>query len=293
MDTAPLNRQQRRQLGRKRAKVTALPGSLAASRSRSAARSPATGIGGLSAADESGGPSLADVATEIPPLDDVASPSQNAADVAFTGYKGRHGTLKTGIVSTYGMVGMAVSRLDEYDGMLIAAVGENAADAWIAWGKADPRIMRVLQLCFGSPAALVLAAHAPLIIGIVKHHNINPLNPIKLPGSAGMESPAGDTLAPGVASTLPPLPYQPVGPSAPTEAQPASMPPAAPGEMLIFPDDGLPADVEVQIRQAARMLKRPYDEVRQEILVQLAQEQMAQNQHIQNPGALGAPIARE
>lgn len=298
MDTAPLNRQQRRaQASRKagRSRVTALPGSLSQSRSRSAARGPGTGIGAVSEADSDGGPSLADMAADIPPpastLDDVPPAG---SEPVFTGYRGKYGTLKTGIVSFYGMAGMAIARLDEFDGLVIASSAESCADAWIAWGKADPRVMRVLMVVFGSPAALVVAAHAPMVIGIIKHHNINPLAPIRLAGSAGRDTAGADT-APG-SSTIPPLPYQPVGPSAPTDTTPAPMPPySSDTTPLMVPDEGLPADVDVALRQLARQTGRPYAELRQEALVQLAQQEMAvvNGHQMQSPGTLGAPVARE
>lgn len=227
-------------------------------------------------------------------LDDLPPADQ----AVFSGYKGKYGSLKTGIVSMYGFVGLAVSRVDQYDGMLITANAESVADAWIAWGKADPRVMRTLQVLFGSPIALVIAAHTPIALGIMAHHGVSPsrlFSPVKIPVEPRSRRSSEQA---GAAAPSSPLPYVPLGATAPTDATPPPAPLSADdaADMLIFPDEGLPADLDVALRQAAKESGRPYAELRQEALVQIAQMRMAQQNGRNGSGtaaALGVPVARE
>lgn len=318
VEQAPLNRAGRRKLARPaRQKTPAKPGSLAAVRQAQARQSqstpppPAIATGApFSAIDAEEGEPTATMDEAPAPFSMGAlfehAPADRGAGAGgpatFTGYKGKHGPLKTGIVSTYGMAGALVSRFDPVDGMLIVQQSENVADAWIALGKADPRVMRVLQTLFGNPAMIVVMAHVAMIEPILRHHNASPLSlfsGLKLPGKA----PAGDATraqtgpADSVPSQPAPLPYVPAGAHAPTDLPtpppPMPMPPADPDSIRMFPDTELPSEIEVALRQAARQTGRPYAELRQEALLQLAQLQMEANGHVRAPGALGAPVSKE
>ena len=106
---------------------------------------------------------------------------------------------------------MGVSRFDQLDGVLISANAEACADAWIAWGKAEPRVMRALQIMFGSPIGMVVLAHSPIAIGIMRHHGLSPMSLFgrstePKPSSRGR---SGSPPAPKRRTKLPPALYTP------------------------------------------------------------------------------------
>lgn len=296
-DLPPRNRAERRRAARQ----PATPGSRSRQRQTTLNLSmpplQGTGTGGDAAAAAAGDADVPFPGDDSPgdglgPLDDLPPADQQV----FSGYKGKYGALKTGIVSMYGFAGLAVSRADQYDGMLITANAETVADSWIAWGKADPRVMRVLMVMFGSPVALVIAAHTPIVLGIMNHHGVSPMRLFSPVGSPRQSAPKAASPAAQPAQPAP-LPYVPLGANAPTEAAPAPLPAmTADSELMVFPDEGIPAELDVALRQAARESGRPYQELRQEALLQIAQIRMAQNgRHgsSQTPPALGVPVGLE
>ena len=221
----------------------------------------------------------------------------------FTGYSGKYGLLKTNIVTSYAGIGAMLGGPASPDGMLFLASAESVADAWIAWGKADPRYMRIVTLMWGSPFMTLLVAHSPLVGGLMANHGISigrflvPVNMRRLGEIAALRKSVIDARQGQGPASVPvqpepaPLPYQPAGPFAPTDAAP---PPPAPDEGLrIFPDEGLPAEIDVQLREISRKQGIPYAELHDQALLQMAQMRMAQNGNVapQAP-ALGVPVAK-
>lgn len=236
-------------------------------------------------------------------------PEAQGADVApmsapFTGYSGKYGLLKTNIVTSYAGIGAMLGGPATADGQLFLASAEPIADAWIAWGKADPRYMRIVTLMWGSPFMTLIVAHSPLIGGVMANHGISigrflvPVNMRRLGEIAALRKSMidsrqgqGPAATPAQSEPVPPLPYQPAGPFAPTDAAP---PPPAPDEGLrIFPDEGLPAEIDVQLREISRKQGIPYAELHDQAMLQMAQMRMAQNGNVasQAPG-LGVPVMK-
>ena len=272
--------------------------SLSQSQSQSAAPPLATGIGEVSGdADPVGIP--------LPPAELGAGMEMRSEPVLqpFTGYGGKYGLIKTNIVSTYAGIGVMLGGPTNADGVLFLSSAERIADAWVAWGRADPRYMRIVSLLWGSPMMTLVVAHAPLVGGIMTNHGISmgrllvPMNMRSLGQLAAMRraaatsGPSSRAQAEHEAGAPPPLPYQPVGPFAPTEAAP---PPSAPDEGLrILPDEGLPADIEVQLREISRTQGIPYQELYDQAMLQLAQLRMQQNGKVASQApALGVPVAK-
>ena len=217
----------------------------------------------------------------------------------------------TTLVSYYGLAAFAVSRLDQMDGEIIATQAEACAGAWVAAGKANPKIQRVLEIItVGGPYMALVMVHAELAVALMARHGTSPLALFRSPES-NANSPTstqfnsqvapqkggttrGTAMPPSSPEPPPPLPYQPVGPHAPTEA-PAPPPVYVDPGLRVVPDEGIPAEIDVALRQMARQSGRPYEELRQEALLELAQMrlQTQSNGHTGLPGALGAPITRE
>lgn len=194
------------------------------------------------------------------------------------------------LVSYYTLGGLAVSRINQGDGQVVVAHAQDCADAWIAAGRANPQIMQALEMVtIAGPYMALITVHASLVITIMDRHGANPVKSL-----FGKAPTAGEEPAPprGATPEPPPLPYVPVGPTAPTEAMP-SPPPYVDEGVRIVPDEGLPADVDVALRQMARQTGRPYEELRQEAMVALAQQRMAANGRLTHPGTLGAPVMKE
>ena len=225
----------------------------------------------------------------------------------------------TTLVSYYGLAAFAVSRLDQMDGEIIATQAEACAGAWVAAGKANPKIQRVLEIItVGGPYMALVMVHAELAVALMARHGTSPLALFRSPdsiahspqspnpqspqfttqGSPKGTNARGATMPPsGSESAQPapaPFPYQPVGANAPTEA-PAPPPVFVDEGLRVVPDEGIPAEIDVALRQMARQSGRPYEELRQEALLELAQMRMQaqSNGHTGLPGALGAPIVRE
>lgn len=306
-DTAPANRKR----GRPPAKGSrtppylhkpALADSLSAQKqkaslNRSAAQLPATGTGDLSSvAAEMSLEELSAGLPEMASMDDAAP----ALPQTFTGYTGKFGLVKTNIVTSYAGIGAMLGGPINPDGRLFMESSERIADAWIAWGKADPRYMRIVTLLWGSPFMTLMVAHAPLVGGIMANHGISmgrllvPMNMRNLGQLAALRRaanarPVSDLRGQAEAA---PLPYQPVGPQAPTEA-PGPPPLYADDGLRVFPDEGLPAELDVQLREVARTQGVPYQELRDQAMLQIAQMRMAQNGKVADKAAgLGMPVMK-
>lgn len=192
------------------------------------------------------------------------------------------------LVSYYALAGMGVSRFDMADGALIVSNAHKFADAWVAAGKANPSIQHALEvITVAGPYTALISIHVGVVFAIMDNHGANPFAGL-LTRAPVQSAPASSPQA-GPA----PLPYVPVGASAPTDNTP---PPTYQGDesgFLVIPDEGLPAELDVALRQMAMQSGRPYEELRQEALVELAQMRMGQNGHTVQPGTLGAPVGRQ
>lgn len=190
----------------------------------------------------------------------------------------------------YRMAGMAVERIDTYDGQLIAAKAPDFASAWMVAGKADPRIQRVLEaVTIAGPYTALIFLHAQLAFAIMDHHGASPMNlfqRVQQPNVEAQRVPVEQNTTPS------PFPYQPVGPNAPTDNQPLPYPTYA-DNVGISPDEKLPPEIDLALQEAERKTGRPYQELKQEFLVAVAQEQMRQNMRVGSPGTLGAPVVQE
>lgn len=286
-DHPPQNRAQRRAAakGKGRAPVMVRPFQ---SQSRNAPQSPATGTGvGYAEAD----PPQEDTPQESLGFGGFPSLVDDAPRAAAKSHKrgaGKVERVREGLITIYGFTGMMVRNVNINDGLIITASAEKLADAWIDAGKADARIMRVLEIItVAGPFTGLFFAHAGVAMAIMQNHGTSPMDLFKrvpsVPPDGQMES-----------ASPPPLPYQPVGPSAPVDTMP---PPAVAlgGDTLrVFPEEGLPADLDVALRQLARQPGQPsYETLRDQAMLELAQARMAQNGHVQAPGALGMPVAKE
>lgn len=289
-DQPPQNRAARRAALHKRpAKGPALVHQ--PSPSRSAPHGPAIGTGEpseapISDSDDADGEGASPFAAFMGGAD------RAPADRKVSHHKGgsKQGRIRDTLVTYYALAGMAVARLDRADGELIVANAANCADAWIAAGKANPQIMRALEvITVAGPYTALIMVHAQVALAVMDRHGASPFAALFARPAVEPVGPARQR--PEQRPEPAPLPYQPVGPGAPTEAPAA---PLAYEELRVIPDEGLPADLDVALRQLARETRRPYEELRQEALVALAQDRMQQNgHHVGTPGALGAPIAKE
>jgi hypothetical protein len=305
-DQPPANRAARRSRGKGTKTVflhqAAKPDSPAAKRQRASLSQntlpyPDTGI-------SNGFGAVADVAPENMPAGDMSDDASNAA--VFQGYRGKYGLLKTNIVTSYATVGMLLGGPSSPDGILFLSTSESIADAWIAWGKADPRYMRIVQLVWGGPFMTLMLAHAPLIGGMMANHGVHMpklLNPLQMPMFKGLAmggqnaTGAAEAAQSAAGSDIPALDpftanYHPAGPTAPTEnpGPPPSVDTEAP--LRVYPDEGIPADVEAQLRQVAQQYGVPYAQIRDQYLLETAQDRIARNSHINPPAALGVPVTQ-
>lgn len=242
--------------------------------------------------------------------------SQPQADTAFSGYSGKNGVIKTNIVTTYAFIGMNLGGPASADGMLFLKSAEPIADAWIAWGRSDPRYMRIVKVLWGGPFTTLIIGHAGLVGGLMQNHGVN-LGQYLMPSALvaalknrrGSASELGASFSPSAARGPSPshtseptptsLPYTPLGAQAPTGEEVPGPPlaPANPDELRVWPDEGMPSDLDVAAREIARRTGRPYLEILNEIRHQWANQQQAHNQKLRPPGpagsGLGAPVAKE
>lgn len=287
-DTPPANRAERRGRGRPKGSKTvflhqaARAGSVAAKRQRESLTPPPSPDTGT--LNDYG---VSDTAPEYV--------EEQEAEPVFTGYRGKYGMLKTNIVSSYAMAGLLAGGPTSPDGALFLTNAEKIADAWIAWGKADPRYMRIVTILWGGPFMTLALAHSPLIAGIAANHNIpiakylNPfgqLNRLRMPvvdmRNQSAQAPQDE---PGLGT------YVPVGPDAPTDGQ-GPPPQYVDGGLRVFPDEGIPSEIDVQLRQVARAQNIPYEQLRDAWLLDVAQQRIAHNQHVNTPGTLGQPVTK-
>jgi hypothetical protein len=290
IDQPPLNRAQRRAAQHKKGKTTTLVlpqrAPRPSSQSRSADPGPATGTGAPSENDDMDAPEP-QAPTPFPAFMTGGEPARPKASHHKGGSKQQR--IYEGLVSYYGFAGMLISTRSPGDGMLIAGEAERLASLWLEAGKASPAIMRVLELVtIAGPYTALVFAHGQIALAIMSNHGVSPLSLF-----ARAENAAPSDGQTGRAAQPAPLPYQPAGPFAPTDNAPLPMPPVPDDSLRVYPEEGLPADLDVALRQAARQSGRPYKELREEAMLQLAQVRMAQNGHVQTPGALGAPVAKE
>ncbi len=301
-DQAPRNRAERRAAARQRGKTPRVAAMAVPPLRRQNPKEPHdqdTGTGAQSAEGAE-----MEYPNEVGPQPGRADKAPADRKPAASHHKGagKEARMRDTLITYYALAGMAVARVDQYDGELIVAKAADCANAWVAAGKANPQIMRALEIVtIAGPYTALIVVHAEVATAIMNRHGTSPLALFRSPGNTtpGPTGPQrGATMPPSGqnAAAAPdqpaPFPYQPVGANAPTEApQP---PPVYVDEGLrVMPDEGIPAEIDVALRQMARQSGRPYEELRQEAMVELAQMRMAQNGHQQMPGALGAPVVRE
>lgn len=286
-------------------------------RSQNAPHGPDTGTGAPSAEEEAemaeSQPSQMSDFTPAPdappkrshhakrPSSAAASGAGAAADKPPVSHKAggsKQARIRQGLVAYYTLAGLGVARFDQMDGEIVVASAAPCADAWMAAGAANPQIMRALEMVtIAGPYMALVMAHAQLATAIMQRHGTSPLALFRSSDNTTSNSEPtgpqrGPAMPPSGSAESAPSPYQPVGANAPTDAPPPPPVYVDPG-LIVIPDEGIPADIDIALRQMARQSGRPYDELRQEALVELAQIRMQSNGHMQQPGALGAPIARE
>lgn len=302
-DTAPANRAEARARSRARKgsktvfmHQTAGPDSLAARRQQSSLGRNAPPQQDIGISSDSG------VSADTPP-DNMAANEQESPAV-FNGYRGKYGLLKTNIVTSYATIGLLMGGPTSPDGILFLGSAEPIADAWIAWGKADPRYMRIVNMLWGGPFMTLALAHAPLIGGVLANHGMHMpkfLNPMQMPmfksaAFAGRNAGAatGNPAPLATDDGTPPYDpftanYHPVGANAPTD-DPGPPPAYVEGQLRMYPDEGIPSDVDVQLRQLAQTAGIPYAQIRDQYLLETAQDRIAQHQKVTQPAALGVPV---
>lgn len=271
-DNPPLNRAARRAQARKRQPTLVHP-----NQAQKPPHDQDTGTGSPSE-EEAEQADLPPAAFAFPGVGDTAPKGRGRPKGAS-----KQDTMYKTLVSYYALAGLGVGRFDQADGEILMRASGDCANAWIAAGKADPRIQHALEIItVAGPYTQLIWVHASIAIMIMDRHKVNPF-------SALMARPNQPQAAPQAEAA--PLPYTPVGPQAPTDTP---LPPTyAPDTELGIPDEGLPADIDVALREMARRTGRNYDELRQEALVELAQMRLAQNGRTVAPGALGAPVMKE
>ena len=216
-----------------------------------------------------------------------AAPARSKASHHKGGAK--HQRIYEGLVSYYGFAGMLISTRNPADGMLIASEAERLASLWLDAGKSSPAIMRVLELItVAGPYTALVMAHGQIAFAIMNNHGVSPFSLLSRADQQAESDPAA-------AAPFAPLPYQPAGPQAPTDAAPSplTVPPVEEDGLRVYPDEGLPSDLDVALRREAKRTGRPYAELVNEAKLLMAQVRMQQNGHVQQPGALGAPVAKE
>lgn len=287
-DRPPQNRAERRAQAHKRGPKSPRVPALLRPRSQNAPRDQTISTGapsGKSSAESDSGvaeaETLAGGTGDTPPADRRRAVSHHKG-------AGKLQRIHDGLLAYYGLAGFAVSRVDQTDGEIIAGSGEACAQAWMDAGKADPKIMRMLEIItISGPYLPLVLVHAQVANAILTRHNASPLALF-----ARVDVPHAPQ-QPQAKPEPAPLPYQPAGPNAPTAA-PAGPPPYADMEQLrVYPDELITSEMDVALRQMARESGMPYGELRDQLHQQLAQELMQKNGRVQAPGALGAQVARE
>lgn len=296
LDQPPMNRAQRRAAAHKKGKTIPLGLPQRAprqpSQSRNARQDQAIGTGATSAEEDE----MAEAQEAAPSFAAFMTGGDTApARKSASHHKGgsKNQRIYDGLVSYYGFAGMLISTRNPADGMLIAGEAERLAGLWLDAGKSSPAIMRVLELLtVAGPYTALVFAHGQIALALMSNHGVSPFS-LFARADQPVDSPQDGQTGRGAAPA--PLPYQPAGPFAPTDtaAMPLTVPPPVEDGLRVYPDVELPSDLDVALRQAARQSGRPYKELADEARLQIAQIQIAQNGHVQAPGALGAPVARE
>lgn len=309
-DLPPQNREQRRARGRPKGSLNKRPvmlrqSAVAGSKAQARQQASLNGLHDPVIPTSEAGPNFSD--DNDAAIFSASDGFDGGSDLsARPGYKGRYGPLKTNIVATYGMFGMLLGGPNSPDGILFLSSAEPIADAWISWGKTDPRYMKLVQVLWGAPFMTLIMAHTPLAVGIMANHDLKVpgisalFNPARLAAVSQMRQNVGGMRAQPEASPLqgtgrevPPPAYRPAGPMAPTED--FGPPPSADAldtSLRVYPDEGVPHDVEIQIRQLAHQTGMNYDELRDAWILQNAQQRIAQQQRVTPPGALGVPVTQ-
>ena len=219
-------------------------------------------------ADEQDTPKNSQAPRERAPADRKGPKSHKAG-------AGKRERVRQSLLAYHGMAANVVAMAgNSPDAVIIATSGADATEAWMAGYDSDPRVRRVLEaITISGPWFVPLViAYGSMAVKLMSNHGVSP--------------------AALFARTPAPEPQSVPVDSMPSEPGPYSGPPTTALGTAI-PDEGLPADIEFAIREMARQTGRPYDELRHEALIQIAQAQMAANGHQTGaaPAALGALIA--
>lgn len=84
--------------------------------------------------------------------------------------------LRKGIQSFYETAATVVGLFSVPDGQVIMDAAPGCSVAMAEWAESDPRVRAALEkLMSGSTMSKVIMAHAPIALGIMANHGVNPL----------------------------------------------------------------------------------------------------------------------
>ena len=83
--------------------------------------------------------------------------------------------IRTGFQELYVAIGVGVSFVDGYDGMVIGGNAAKLADSWAKLAENDPKVRKALmKMLAGTSWSGVIFAHAMVAVPIMQHHNMVP-----------------------------------------------------------------------------------------------------------------------
>lgn len=190
---------------------------------------------------------------------------------------------KQGLLVYYGMLGSGLMLVNEYTGTVVLNQAPACAASITDLAKVNPQVAMVVDaITANGPVVAVIMAHLPIFVGTMAAFG---LVPAKVATSIGLPEP-------------PPLPERPQYTGTPDDYRqgpmyaPAGYPEQAEPTRTV-PDNELPSDIEVAIREAARITGRPYNELHAEALTMLRARQQAEQANGRPGAVLGAIPAQE
>lgn len=222
--------------------------------------------------------------TDIPPKRGRGRPKGSGGGPGSAG--GKWASMKRSLTAYYVTSGLTVSLFAPYSGMLLVMQSEVCADGWIALAKDyKPVEDALLILTKGGPIVALVSAHLPLAIGALAEAGVvqpAALEKLKMPplSAAGVlarpvssREPAASAEEPSVSQPLPPV----------TTA--LRVPPQL---------EPLVAAVVAERMSAPENAGRPEEEIRADVLLELAQAQAAESErHTTTPTTVLGALPRE